>query len=311
VSPIVLDFSGLATVLVTAIMNGLREVLSPVPHDFEEWLLRAVQQMLAAQGGWNLLTHVPLEWTSENPQVGSLFRQLIAPELGIGAVVLIIGGYRVAMGKEELWYVVFRYGFLVVMGQGMFFFSDLILRCVNGIADVISQARLDIRQESLPNDLVVGLTLIVAIFCAGLAWIKGAVGALWIAALIAIAPILLPLSALPTLDGLSQWWAKEFTKWGLRPIFVALLLRIGLGLSLDNADGLQFLMAAIAFWAAYKADTVLGSFSAGVWGQASNLGLARRAANAVAGVASGGSATAVATAPGGAPAVAQPSATHP
>jgi hypothetical protein len=296
-----IDLSGLGETIVNAVIDGISHVASPIPFNLEKWLIEQLQGVLSTQGAHNLLTHIPLEWTSQNPEVLSLWRQMIIPEVGLTAVVLAIQGYRVSAGKAEFWEVLMRTGFLSIMGLSMSFWSDQILNIVNHASDAIGSTPLDMRAETVPNELVIGFMLIVALFLSGLAWIKGAVGVVFIAVLIASAPFVLTLSALPLLDGLGTWWAKEFTVWAMRPIMVALVLRIGLAIGLVNSGGLQLLFAIVAFWLAYKMDTHIRSFSVGAWGSVSQLGLFTRGARLAAGAFSGG-----ATATAGAAASATP-----
>lgn len=283
-----IDFSALAQLIVDAIVSGIQHLVSPLPFSFEEWLIHSIQSILTAQGANNLLTHIPTEWTSQNPDVLRLWRDGLVANLGLAAVVLAIQGYRVMHGQVDLWEAVFRTGFFVIAGQGMALWGDWILHAINAAADGVGASPLDIRRENMPNDLVLGMMLAIALFCSVLAWIKGAVGVVFIDVLIVSAPYLLTLSALPVLNGLGRWWVEEFTTWALRPFMVALVLRLGLGVGLFNSGGAQLLFAIVAFWLAWTMDSRLRRFSVGAWGSISQLALLKRGAAMTAGAFGGG-----------------------
>jgi len=274
-----IDFTSLAELIVNALVAGVQRVLSPLPGTFQEWLWHSIQGILTAQGSMNVLTHIPLEWTAGNADVVLLWKQGLLVQGGLGAIVIAVGGYYVMSGKMDIWYVVFRFGFLVIAGNAMIVGSILILNFVNAAADSVAGSTMDIRSEMMPNDFTLGFMLIIAAVFAGLAWVKGAVGVIFIDVLIVSAPYILTLSAIPLLSGLAKWWVEEFTTWCMRPLMVALVLRLGLGIGLvHTTGGAQFLFAIITFWLAYKMDTYMRRFSVGVWGNASNLGLFSRAA---------------------------------
>lgn len=296
-----LDLSALAGLIVNAIIDGLRQLFSPLPVSFEEWLLRSLQSILGQQGAANLLTHNPPEWTTQNAEVLQLWRAGLPVQATLFGLVLTIQGFRVSRGQEDAFVAVFRGGFFIIVGLAMAVWADLILHAMNAASDAIGQTPLDIRAESLPNDLVLGAMLIFAVFFAALAWLKGAVGVLFLDVLIVIAPYFFLLSALPIFEGLGKWWIEEFTTWALRPFMVALILRIGLGLAVVNTGGMQLLFAIISFWLAWTIDSRIRRFSVGAWGSINQLGLLNRAANYAAAVGSGGASTAVA-----APAAAHP-----
>jgi hypothetical protein len=293
-----IDFSGLGKVIVDGFVEGIRHLLSPLPTDFDKWMIEQLQDILSAQSTHNLLTHVPPELTSGSGDVLELFRQGVAIELGLAALVLVIQGFRVVSHKVDLFDAIFRVGFFVIVGEGMIIWSDLIFRVINAASDAVGSAPMDIRAETLPNDFVLASELLIALVFAAFAWLKGAVGVLFLKVLIVAAPYLLTLSALPLMDGLGKWWAEEFTTWTLRAFMVALVLRLGLGIAVTFGGPLQFLFAIVAFWLAYTMDTRMRRFSVGAWGSIGQLSLltrgARLAASALAG---GASARAAAAAP--------------
>ncbi len=273
-----IDFSGLANLIVNALVSGLQTLFSPLPGSFEEWLWTNIQHILSDQQALALITHIPVQWTAQNPDVLLLWKNGLLIEGPLGAIVLIVGGYYVMAGKLDIWYVLIRFGFLVIAGEAMAFWSLLLINFVNAASDAVGTAPMDIRAEVMPNDLVLGMLLIVLGFFAFLAWIKGAVGVIFIDVLIVSAPYLLTLSAIPALNGLAKWWVEEFTVWMLRPFMVALVLRLGLGLGLVNSGGIQLLFAIIAFWLAYSMDTRIRRFSVGAWGSMTTYGAFGKAA---------------------------------
>lgn len=242
------------------------------------WLIESLQSLIAVQGAGNVLTHTPPEWTSQMPEVLDLWRRAVGYELGLAGVVLAVQAYRVMSGKADLWEVIFRTFFMVIIGVAMAFWADQLIHLMNNITDQIGTSPLDIRTESMPNNLVVALELVIALFFAALAWFKGAVGTLFIAVLITAAPYLITVSAIPILEGLGRWWVEEFTTWMLRPFLVALVLRLGLAIA-GSASPLQFLFAIVAFWMAWKMDTYCRRMSVASWGSISQLHLLQRGAN--------------------------------
>jgi hypothetical protein len=291
-----IDFSGLGKVIVDGFVEGITHLLSPLPTDFDKWMIEQLQGILSAQSTHNLLTHVPPELTSGSGDMLELFRQGVAVEFGLAALVLVIQGFRVVSHKVDLFDAIFRVGFFVIVGEGMIIWSDLIFRVINAASDAVGSAPMDIRAETLPNDFVLASELLIALVFAAFAWLKGAVGVLFLKVLIVSAPYLLTLSALPLMDGLGKWWAEEFTTWTLRAFMVALVLRLGLGIAVTFGGPLQFLFAIVAFWLAYTMDTRMRRFSVGAWGSIGQLGLLTRGARLAAGVIGGGAAAPAAAA---------------
>lgn len=276
----VIDFSGLANLIVDAFMKGALQLLSPIPTDAEKWLWTAIQSLLSNGGPNNVLTHIPTEDTVASGDVLDLWRQGIAIQAGLIALVIAINGYRISTGQADLWEVFFRVGFLVIMGESVLIWGLLVFNFVNAASDSVSQTPLDIRAETLPNDLTLGFTLIIAAVFALFAWLKGAVGVVFIKVLLVSAPYILPIAAIPKLEGLASWWIEEFTTWTLRAFMVALVLRLGLGIATVDNHGLQFLFAAVSFWLAYQMDTRIRRFSVGVWGSLAQANVFARTATA-------------------------------
>ena len=279
--PIVIDFVPLANALVDALVTGLKHLFSPLPIDAEKWMLTSIQSLLSAQGAHNLLTHIPTEDTTASGDVLDLWRQGLAAQVALAALVIVINGYRVMRGSVDIWEVLFKTGFLILAGESVIFWSFLIFTAINSLSDAVGATKLDIREETLPNDLTMGMTLIIALVLELFAWIKGAVGVVFIKVLLVSAPYLFTISAIPMLDGLARWWAEEFTTWTLRAFMVALVLRLGLGVAIENTGGLQFLFAIVSFWLAYTMDTRIRRFSVGAWGQLNNANLLMRGAKLV------------------------------
>lgn len=297
-----IDFSALAGLIVNALITGVQSLLSPIPGDFERWLLTNLQHILAAEGATNVLTHIPTELTTSSGDVLDLWRTVLPIQLGITAIVLAYQGYRVTQGRADIYDVLVSSGVRIALGQSVIFWMALVFTVINGMSDVVSQAPLDLRDANLPNDFSVALMLIIAVAMAGLAWIKGVVGVVFLKLLLVCAPVIFPLSAIPIFEGLMQWWVKEATVWTLRPFMVALVLRLGLALGTTFGGDIQFLMAIVAFWLAWTMDTRIRSFSVGAWGSMAQMGLLSRGARMVAGAMSGGTAAAVpAAATGGTP----------
>jgi hypothetical protein len=299
-----IDLSGLGEAIVHALVTGVQALVSPLPNEFDRWLLTSLQHILALEGATNVLTHVPTELTTASGDVLDLWRTLLPLQLGITAIVCAYQGYRVTQGKADIYDVLVQCGFRIALGQSILFWMAAVFTVINAMSDVVAQAPLDLRDETLPNDFSLGLILIVAVAMAALAWIKGVVGVVFLKLLLVCAPVIFSLSALPFLEGLMQWWVKEATVWTLRPFFVALVLRLGLALGSTFGGDLQFVMAIVAFWLAWRMDSMIRSFSVGAWGSMAQLGLLNRAARLAGGAFGGGAgataaAAASATAAGG------------
>jgi hypothetical protein len=282
-NPIVIDFTPLANLITNALIGGIEHVLSPLPIEFEKWVLEGVQSLLGSEGPGNLLTHIPIEDTTASGDVLQLWRQGLLVQVGLIALVLVINGYRIVHGTADFSEVMIRVGILVFLGQTVIFWSSGIFTIINFLSNDISATVLDIREQTLPNDLVMGLTLLIAGIMALFAWIKGAVGIVFLKVLLVSAPYLFTLSAIPKLEGLMSWWLEEFTTWTLRPFMVALVLRLGLGIAINNTGGMQFLFAIVAFWLAYTMDTRIRRFSVGVWGSMAQVSMLSRGTKAIAG----------------------------
>jgi hypothetical protein len=287
-----IDFSGLAQLIVNALVTGVQTILSPLPVEFEQWLWESINKVMSSEGNTNVLFNIPRQLTTDNGAVLDLWRRSLVPQVAVGGLVLAIGGIRVMAKKDDLWHVILRYGFLAGLGITCVRWSGFIFDAINAAVKLIGDTPLDMRAETMPNDIVLGAVLIIALFFALLAWIKGAIGTVFIMALLASAGFLIPVSALPMLDRLGIWWATEFTKWSLRPFMVALVTHLGLSLATTFGGPEQVLFAVASFWLAFKMDTYMQAFSVGVWGQASNLNLFTRGAQMISGVATGGATTA-------------------
>jgi hypothetical protein len=291
------DLSPFAQAIVGALVAGVQALVSPLPTEFDRWLLTSLQHILALEGASNVLTHVPTELTTSSGDVLDLWRTVLPFQLGLTAIVIVYQGYRVMQGKADVYDVLVQVGVRIALGQSVLFWMALVLTVFNGASDVVSQSPLDLRDENLPNDFSIALMLIVAVAMAALAWLKGVVGVVFMKLLLVCAPAIFSLSALPFLEGLMQWWVKEATVWTLRPFFVALVLRLGLGLGTTFGGDLQFLMAIVAFWLAWTMDSKIRQFSVGAWGSMAQVELLSRAARVAAGaLGGGGGATAAAAA---------------
>jgi len=288
------DLSGLAQLIIDALIKGVQAILSPIPGEFERWLLTNIQHILAAEGASNVLTHIPTELTTSSGDVLDLWRTVLPWQLGITAIVICFQGFRVTQGRADVYDVLVQCGVRMALGQSVIFWMALVFAVINAMSDAVTQSPLDLRDQNLPNDLSVGLMLIVATLMAVLAWVKGVVGVVFLKLLLVCAPVIFSLSALPIFEGLMQWWVKEATVWTLRPFFVALVLRLGLALGTTFGGDIQFFMAIVAFWLAWTMDSRIRSFSVGAWGSVAQLGLLNRGTRMLAGAFAGGPAGAAA-----------------
>jgi len=287
-----IDFSALANLIVNAIIAGLQTLFAPLPLQFEEWVYHGLQSLLSADGAFNLLTHIPTEWTVDFQPVTDLWRETLKVQIPLAALVIVIQGYRVMHGTIDIWYALTRTGFFMIIGLSMILWAHLIINVVNAASSGIGSAPIDIRSKNLPQEIIQALTLIIGIALTILAMVKGAIGVVFIDVLIVTAPFILPISALPIFEGLGEWWAEEATTWLLRPVMVAIVLRLGLGIASFNLGGFEFLFVIAAFWLAWTMDSRIRRFSVGAWGSVGQLNMLHRGASALAGAVGGASAPA-------------------
>jgi len=293
VDGITIDFGGLAQILVDGFMGAIKALLQPVPLDFANWLRDTQASVLTWFDSINFLTHVPLEWTVNNEDVARLWWVSALWQVGIAGIVLAIQGWRVASGRADLYEVVIRTAFLMILGFGLLVLFRPIFSMVNAMADAFYGTPFSAEGH---NELVMVALQVVALFFEVLAWIKGMVGTVFICILLVLGPTMLSVSALPWFGGLGQWWAKEMTTWCLRPIFVALAIRLGLGIGSHMPGAIEILFAIVAYWLAWTADTRIRSFSVGAWGSLAQMNLFARGAGMVAGAMSPAAAPAAAAA---------------
>jgi hypothetical protein len=288
VEPISIDFSGLADVLVKALVAGITALVEPLPQQVEGWMLEAIQHIIGSEDSKNLLTQVPLEWTAQDKDVRTLFFAAVGPNgripliVAIALLVGVIQGFRIMSGRVEMWMAIGKTVFMVFMGVGMLWLSEQLIATVDAMSSAVSATPIDLTKTELPTSQEVGFLLIIALFFAALTWIKGAVGVVFIKVLIVAAPYLLPLSALPLFEGLGTWWAEEMTTWLLRPFMVALVLRLGLGTVATENGPIGVLFAVVTFWLAYTMDTRIRRLSVGAWGSVGQMQLFARGAGVLA-----------------------------
>jgi len=276
VPTISIDFSMLAGLIVSAFLDGTRELVSPLPAEFSDWLLKSIKEVQDALNQYNFLTQIPTRWTTEHADVMTLWKASLAAQAGLAALVLTIQGFRVVKGKADLFDTVFRTGFFVIAGLASVFWLHLIIGIVNALSAYIGFTPFT---PGTNPSLIMGVLIIIAAIFGVLAWVKGAVGVVFIAMLIVVGPFMLTLSALPIFEGLGKWWVEELTTWMLRPFFVAVALRLGLGIGTLAPGPVEIVFAIVSFWLAWKMDTMLRRFSVGAWGSVGQMGLMAKGAN--------------------------------
>lgn len=301
--PIEIDFSGLGQQIVQHLISGVQQIASPLPMAFVTFVLTSVQGVLSAQGAGNALTHVPLEWSTQNGEVIRLWRAMLPVQAAVAGLVLLVQSFRVMKGRADLFDVIFRTGLMMIVGNTMIWWMSQVISIVNGIADYIGSVPMVITEQSAPADLTLAIMLIIATFFMVLTWIKGAIGAVFVSVLVVVGPFILMLACLPIFEGLAKWWVEELTTWLMRGFMVALVIRLGMGIGVIHGGGFQMLFAIAAFWLAWTMDTRLRKFSVGAWGSIGQLGLMNKGASMLAGAVAGpaaGVATSVATRTAGA-----------
>jgi len=276
-----IDWAGIGQAVVNALVEAVKTLMSPLPVQFETWLLQTLQWLLTAQGAHNVLTHIPTEWTVDFGVVRTLQQQGLVAMVALATIVGLIQAYRVMHETLDVYEAIGRTAFWMILAGTSLLWLKLIIVAVNALADSVLNTPIDIRNQSLPSEHGQAILLIIATLFAGLAWIKGAVGTLFVGLLIVIAPYVFIVSVLPMFEGLGKWWAEEMTTWCLRAFFVAVILRISLGL-MGDAGALQYLFALVGFWLAWTIDSKIRRFSVGAWGSVGNLNLIGRGISAVA-----------------------------
>jgi len=275
-----IDWSAIGQAVTDALINGVKTLMSPLPVQFEQWLLSTLQWLLSVQGGHNVLTHVPTEWTVDFGVVRTLQQQGLLAMVTLAMVVGIIQGYRVMHDTLDVYEAIGRTSFMMILAASSLLWLRLIIQAVNALSDSVINTPIEIQNQSLPSEHGQAILLIVATVFAALAWIKGAIGTLFVALLVVICPYFFILSVLPMFDGLLKWWVEEMTTWLLRAFFVAVILRISLGLMAD-AGAMQYLFALVGFWLAWTIDSKIRRFSVGAWGSVGNLNLISRGISAL------------------------------
>lgn len=284
-----IDWSQLSQFLVDGFMGAIKALLQPVPLDFAQWLADTTNAIQSSLGQVNFLTHNPIEWTVGSDDVLRLWSATLLWQVGIAGVVLAIQGYRVSAGQADIIEVLFRTGFLMLVGFCIPLWLRPALSMTNVMADAVYATPTSAEGQ---NQLVLVLLSVLATVFAVLAWVKGAVGVVFIDVLVVTGPTVFSISALPWFGGLGQWWAKEMTTWWLRPFFVALAIRLGLGIGSHFPGPIEVILAIVSFWLAWTMDTRIRSFSVGAWGSLAQMNLFARGAGMVAGAFAPAAATA-------------------
>lgn len=296
-----LDLGALAQAVVDALLAGLQALVAPLPTTFMQWVLSQLQSLLSGPGGVNVLTHVPVEYTVGYDVVETIYRQSVFVMAGLIGVVGLIQGFRVTKGSIDVYEAIGRTSILSLVGASTLLWMRPIINLTNAVADSLGGTPHELAGQSLPSQMVFGIILILATVFALLAWLKGAVGCLFVALLLCIAAPVFIVSALPLFEGLAKWWLEEMTTWLLRAVFVAVLLRLGLGIASHMNGGMEFLFALVAFWLAWTIDTKIRRLSVGAWGSVGQAQLMNRAIGAVRGAMTGNPVAAGAAAAGATP----------
>jgi hypothetical protein len=241
----------------------------------------------------NFLWQTPTKWTTEwdaVKQIQDAEINGINLRIAIITVFLVIVGFQVLTGREDFWEGLIRIGFAIIASQAVTWWAGLMIDIFNGLANAVVATPMDLSKVSIPNTLDLGILLIVAVWFAIKALLKGFVGTMLIAALLATGPFALLFLGIRQTERWGKWWVNQFVPWVIRPLAVALVMRFGLGIAAGIGDNhLQLLAAIAAFWLMDKAPDWLrgGDLSANAWAAFGQQQLLARAADA-AGLAAGG-----------------------
>lgn len=288
-----IDFSGLAQAIADAIGAWMTSFLYGLPQIALDntviWARRAVVDLVTSNSSANVLVHNPLQWVV-GPDAQHFHEQLLGAQIGLTLIILAIGGWRIVYGLTDEWEVLLTTATLVGIASTMHLWYPGVIGFINDRAGEVATLPASAVTDNgdLPSGLELVVMLLIGLWFAFKAALKGLIGVIFLAVLYVVGPFALMLGAVPFLSGLSQWWTSHVIAWMLRPFFVALVLRFGLGIGLQVSDmHLQLLAAIAAFWLADHLPDWLASdrLSAGVWGSIGQLALVSRAASMLGGAA--------------------------
>jgi hypothetical protein len=287
------DFAGLAQQIADALGGWLTAFVYGLPQTALDntvtWARRAVLGIVTSDSSANVLIHNPPQWVV-GPDAQHFHDQLLGGQVGLVLVILAIAGWRIVYGLTDEWEVLLTTATLVGLASTMHLWFPGAIGFINDRAGEVATlpASAVTSDGQLPSGLELVAMLLIGLWFAFKAALKGMIGSIFLAVLYVVGPFALLLGAIPFLSGLSQWWTSHVIAWALRPFFVALVLRFGLGIGLQVADvHLQLLAAIAAFWLADHLPDWLASdrLSAGVWGSIGQLALVSRAAGLLGGTA--------------------------
>jgi hypothetical protein len=207
--------------------------------------------------------------------------------VGFSAVIVVVGGYMVMQGVVDFWEFVLRLGFCLILAAGLTWGVQQYFHLINLLVEAVSLSNLDIRPEITPDVIPLVILLLVLVVVSVKALIRGALGIIFLDALLVFGPIFMLLGVLPQTQWGFQWWCNQFFSRSMARVGVALALRLGLALGLHRADmHLELFFGIAAFWLAGE---LAGWFASGAgranaWGTLAQLAIVARLAGAVGGV---------------------------
>jgi hypothetical protein len=286
-----IDLSGLAQQIAHAMGGWLMGFVYGLPETALDnsavWARRAVIGLVTSNSSANVLIHNPLQWVV-GPEAQQFHNAMLGAQVGLTLLILAIGGWRIVYGLTNEWEVLISTGTLVGVASTMHLWYPGVIGFINDRATEVATLPTSPLTGELPGGLELVVMLLFALWYAFWALLKGLVGVVFLAILYVVGPFVIMLGAVPFFAGLSQWWTSHVIAWMLRPFFVALVLRFGLGIGLQVSDvHLQLLAAIGAFWLADHLPDWLASdrLAAGAWSSIAQLALLSRVATALGGAA--------------------------
>ena len=110
-----------------------------------------------------------------------------------------------------------RVGFAILLSQSMFWWAGQLLRLLNQLAAAVVSVPLDLSATAIPGAIELAILLIVALYFGVRAWIKGALGTIFLAALLAVGPFALLFFGLRQTERWGKWWVGHLVPWAARP----------------------------------------------------------------------------------------------
>jgi hypothetical protein len=245
---------------------------------------------------YNVLTRIPPELTTRQSDVMALSEQFRGMQIGLMALLIVVGGYRLMFGHESVTETALQFGVSIVASASLVWWSTQAFDLANALSDSIGWPEsFTFPVNKLLSDFALLLLFLLLLFFAVKAWFKGAATILLLDVLLVTGPVALLLWMIPQTSKWGAWWVDQFAAAVVSRPATAIVFRIGLGLVFTVGDPyLALVLGGAAFWLATELPDRLASNLSVTGGIASvaRMAMWQRAAS-IAGGAAGGVATGV------------------